>query len=348
MVAMTVRTGRRAVAVPYSASASASAPASAPAPRRRVGDVLRLTTIVACLPYLSLKVAWTAGSRIGIPEGSALRHDGDSLVVLNGLTVVMDGVAVLLAFLLTRPWGRRVPSWLLVVPMWCASGLLAPVVAVFPVQTLISLMRGGAVTSGLADALLDPWVWCVVYSGFIVQALMLGALFVRYARERWGHLWRGRIGELPSFPTGSARRLSAGVASALALFVGGMHLVWAAGGTFGLSPGRAAAQDLDARVNDASYVLFAALILAGGLLLAYGRGRRVPVLAALAAAWIGSGALAGWGGWMTLTTLTAPAGDPHLPAPLMSLTYSVQMIVGVLVAAAGAHFFAERDAARCG
>ncbi|MFF4948385.1 hypothetical protein [Streptomyces chattanoogensis] len=334
------RTGRRTLAV--------TCPASAPAPRRQIGDVLRLATIAACLPYLSLKVAWTAGSRIGIPEGSALRHDGNSLMVLNALTVVMDGVAILLAFLLTRPWGRRVPSWLLVVPMWCASGLLAPVVAAFPVQTLTSLLRGGAVTNGSADALLDPWVWCVVYSGFIVQALTLGALFVRYARERWGHLWRGRIGEMSPVPTGSARRLSAAVASALALFAGGMHLVWAAGGTFGLSPGRAAAQDLPARVNDAACVLFAALTIAGALLLAYGRRRRIPVLVPLAAAWIGSGALACWGSWLTLTTLSAPAGSPRLPAPLMSLTYSVQMIVGVVVATAGAHFFAERDAARCG
>ena len=39
---------------------------------------------------------------------------------------------------------------------------------------------------------------------------------------------------------------------------------------------------------------------------------------------------------------------PMTPTPLMSLTYAVQMIVGILVAAAGAHFFAEREAARCG
>ncbi|MFE7785943.1 MULTISPECIES: hypothetical protein [Streptomyces] len=36
-----------------------------------------------------------------------------------------------------------------------------------------------------------------------------------------------------------------------------------------------------------------------------------------------------------------------LPTPLMSLTYSGQMLVGTMVAVAGAHFFAEREAARC-
>ncbi|QIK04695.1 hypothetical protein SLV14_006029 [Streptomyces sp. Je 1-4] len=49
----------------------------------------------------------------------------------------------------------------------------------------------------------------------------------------------------------------------------------------------------------------------------------------------------------------APSPTPRtaartvLPTPLMSLTYAVQMIVGTMVAVAGAHFFAEREAARC-
>ncbi|GAU71246.1 hypothetical protein SSP35_31_00110 [Streptomyces sp. NBRC 110611] len=329
--------------------------ALAPAPRRGVGAALRATAVVACLPYLSLKIAWFAGSHIGIPEGSELRQDGNSLMAINALTVLMDGVVILLAFLLTRPWGQRVPAWLLAVPIWCASGLLAPIIVAFPVQTVAAALHGHTVTDDGADALLDSWVWSVVYSGFIVQALTLAILFVRYARERWGHLWRGRIGALPPSPTRSARRLIAGVASTLALFAGAMHLVWATGGTFGLSPARAASQDFNARVNDASYVLFAVLTIAGILLLAHGRGRRLPVLVALTAAWTGAGALACWGGWMTLTTLPVPAGDPRLPAPLMSLTYSVQMITGIVVATAGAHFFAEREtqhraeheAARC-
>lgn len=314
---------------------------------RTTRTVLRLITVAACVPYLSLKIAWVAGSHLGIPEGSPLREEGGPLIALNALTVLMDGAVVLLAFLLTQPWGRRVRSWLLAVPMWCASGLLAPIVAVFPVQTLTAALQGHAVTDDGADAALAPWVWNVVYCGFIVQALTLGTLFVQYARERWGHLWRGRVGALPPSPTGSARRLTAGVAGALTLFVGAMHLMWAAGGTAGLSPARLAAQDVNARVNDAAYVLFAVLALAGVLLLGHGRGRRLPVLVPLAAAWTGAGALACWGGWMMLGTLSLDPGDPRLPAPLMTLTYSVHMIAGIAVATAGAHFFAEREAARC-
>ncbi|WP_052229837.1 hypothetical protein [Streptomyces sp. CT34] len=327
-----------------------TAPACPPTPGT-VRAVLRATAIAACVPYLSLKIAWVAGSHLGIPGSSPLRRDGGYLMAINALTVLMDAAVMVLAFLLTRPWGRRVPAWLLALPMWCATGLLAPVVAVVPAQLLAGGLHGrpgarGGLAGGGPGALLAPWVWTVVYTGFIVQALALGALFVAYARERWGHLWRGPLSALPESPTLSARRLTAGVVTALTLLPAGMHLLWAAGGTAGLGPARVAARDLSARLHDAGYVLFAALMAAGVLMLAYRRRGRVPLLVPLVAAWIGSGALACWGGWMTLTALPVPAGDPMQPEPLMSLTYAVQMIVGMLVAVAGAHFFAERVAAR--
>ncbi|MFI0789414.1 hypothetical protein ACH4Q6_27880 [Streptomyces lydicus] len=316
---------------------------------RRSRTVLRVITLAACVPYLTLKIAWIAGSRIGIPAGSALRRDGNSLMALNALTVLMDAAVIVLAFLLTRPWGQRVPSWLLALPMWCATGLLAPIVAVFPAQTLAAAVRGSSAGDGggSPDALLAPWVWSIVYTGFIVQALALGTLFVLYAGERWAPLWRGRLGTLPDSPTRSARRLTAAAVAVLSLLPATTHLLWASGSAIGLNPARAAAMDLDSRLNDAGYVLFALLTAAGALALGYGRSRRVPLLLPLAATWIGSGALAGWGGWLTLTTLSVAAGDPKLPSPLLSLTYAVQMIVGILAATAGAHFFAERGAARC-
>ncbi|MEU5236989.1 hypothetical protein ACH4UR_05785 [Streptomyces lydicus] len=285
--------------------------------------------------------------------------------------MLMDAAVIALAFLLTRPWGGgtshalrawgRVPSWLLALPMWCATGLLAPISpllgsartggapTVFPAQTLAAAVRGSppGAGGGSLDALLAPWVRSLVYTGFIVQALALGTLFVLYARERWAPLWRGRIGTLPDSPTRSARRLTAAAVAVLSLLPATTHLLWASGSTTGPNAARAAATDLDSRLNNAGYVLFALLTAVGALTLGYGRSHRVPLLLPLAATWIGSGALAGWGGWLTLTTLSVSAGDPKLPSPLLSLTYAVQMIVGMLVAVAGAHFFAEREAARC-
>ncbi|MEV7383034.1 hypothetical protein AB0O10_32615, partial [Streptomyces lydicus] len=88
-----------------STHATRTAPARTTRRGRTTRTVLRVTTLAACVPYLTLKIAWIAGSRIGIPEGSALRRDGNSLMALNALTVLMDAAVIALAFLLTRPWG---------------------------------------------------------------------------------------------------------------------------------------------------------------------------------------------------------------------------------------------------
>ncbi|NEE42966.1 hypothetical protein G3M53_98705, partial [Streptomyces sp. SID7982] len=66
--------------------------------------MLRVVAIASCLPYVGLKTAWTAGSRLGIPDGSPLLDGGLALAVANGATVLMDGAVVVLALLLTRPW----------------------------------------------------------------------------------------------------------------------------------------------------------------------------------------------------------------------------------------------------
>ncbi len=124
----------------------------------------------------------------------------------------MGGAVVVLALLLTRPWGRRVPAWLLVLPMWVASGLLLPIMTAYPLQLAVRLLGGdgGRPAGGGAEPFLEPWVFGVVYGGFILQGLTLGALFTLYAGERWGALWRGGCGicrrARPPRPAGDRRR----------------------------------------------------------------------------------------------------------------------------------------------
>ena len=306
--------------------------------------VLRLVTIVASLPYLLIKTAWISGSRIGIPQHSSLREDGGSLIAVNSLTVVMEAAVIALAFLLTRPWGRRVPAWTLALPMWFATGLIAPIVVVFPVQTLVAALNGDATRADTgANELLAPWVWSVVYGGFIIQGVCLGTLFALYARDRWGHLWRGRVGDLAGSPSLSAQRIAATAAAMLTVLPVVMHLLWAAGADAGLNASRIAARDTDFRLTEAGFALLAMAAVTGVLLVGFRRGRRLPLAASLGLAWLGSGALGCWGGWMMLTALSATADDPAAPTPLMNLTYSVQMIVGTLIATAGAYFFAQRS-----
>ncbi|MCL8015941.1 hypothetical protein [Streptomyces sp. AS02] len=325
------------------------APALETAQQRAVGlsrarRALRAVAIVSCVPYLSLKVAWIAGSRVGIPDGSSLLEHRASMAVANSVTVFMDAGVIVLALVLTRPWGLRVPAWLLALPAWVATGLLAPIMAGFPLQLAVDALGGTADTPvGGGEPFLDAWVFGVVYSGFIVQGLALGALFVLYARDRWGRLWEGRVWELPVGVIGAAQRAVAVAAAVLALLPLTAHLVWACGGTVGLDESQAADRTSGFHVMEALSAVFLALAVTGGLLLAFRRGRALPVRLPLALAWVGSAALVCWAGWLSLAPLTDVGGGT---TPLMNLAYAGQMMVGILVACLGVHFLAERSASR--
>jgi len=340
------------------ASVSGTAPQGS-AGSSRLRRMLRAVAIVSCVPYVSLKVAWIAGSHVGIPEGSGLLEHRTGMAIANSLSVLMDSAVIVIALLLTRPWGLRVPAWLLAFPMWVATGLLAPIMTGFPLQILVKALggSGGKASESGREPFLDEWVFGVVYTGFIVQGLTLGTLFVLYARDRWGYLWRGRVWELPASRVGAAvgvppgraqprawGKATAVAAAALALFPLTTHLLWACGSTTGLSAGRVADRTSDFYVLEAMYVVFLLSAVVGAWMLAFRRGRVVPVMVPLALAWLGSGAVACWGGWLSLAGLGMD--DPaKRPTELMNLTYAVHMIVGMLVVTLGAYFFAERTGA---
>lgn len=315
-------------------TSSASTTAAPAVTGSRHRSALRLMAIAACLPYLCLKLAWIAGSHLGIPDGSPLLAHRVTMVLANGLTVLMDAAVIVLALLLTRPWGRRVPAWLLAVPMWLATGLLAPIMVCYPLQLAF---HGGSGGDGGDRPFLDDWVFGVVYGGFIVQGLALGTLFVGYARERWGHLWRGRVRDLPRPSAAAAQRTTAVTAAVLALVPGTLRLLWAGGVTAGRNTS-------GGRLMELVYAGFLAAAVTGACQLAFRRGRQLPVTVPLALAWVGSGAVACWGGWMALAALVSSHNLADRPTPAMSLTYAVQMIIGLLVATVTAHHFADRSA----
>ncbi|MET9389408.1 hypothetical protein ABZY20_03180 [Streptomyces sp. NPDC006624] len=313
-------------------------------PPSRPRRVLRAVAVVSCAPYLGLKLAWIAGSHIGIPAGSSLLDHRLTMAVVNGLTVLLDSAAIVLALVLTRPWGLRVPAWLLVFPVWVATGLLAPIMAGFPAQLVVRAFGAGNAGTPGRDAFLHEWVFAVVYAGFVLQGLALGGLFALYARDRWGYLWRGSVGELPAGDVGPAHRALAVAAAALAVLPLTVHLVWACGGTAGLSAGRAAERTGVFHAVEALFALFLLAAVTGGLLLAFRCGRALPARVPSALAWVGSGAVACWGGWLLVTSLVGVEDIADRPTPLMNLVYAGQMLVGFLVAAIGAYDFAERSA----
>ncbi|MFD7520170.1 hypothetical protein ACFV85_35795 [Streptomyces niveus] len=307
---------------------TATAAGTAPSLGRGV-RALRAVAIASCLPYITLKILWIAGDRTGVPDGSTLLDHRARMAVANGVSVVLDATVVVLALLLTQPWGRRVPAWLLVLPMWVAAGLLAPIMTGYPLQLAASVGEGSRPAPSNSEPFLDAWVFGVVYGGFILQGLSLGALFVRYARRRWGRLRRGRVGDPPAT---IATRTAVTAGSLLALLPAVMHLLWAAGATTGLSADRVESRSTDFYLVEGVNGLFAVVAVVGTLLLAFrfGRGAGLSPRWPLAAAWVGSGTLGCWGGFLFLVT-ALPGEQDQRAAGLMVLTYAVSMVAGLLL-----------------
>jgi hypothetical protein len=316
----------------------------------RLRTVLSVMAVAACVPYLSLKVAWVSGSWIGIPAGSPLREEGASLAAINTLTIVMDAFVVVLALALTRPWGQRLPSWLPALPLWAATGLLGPIAVGFPVQVLYAALApepdtaGGS--GGTQNDLVEGWVSNTVYTGFVLQALALSALFLLYGRARWGRLLRGRVtphGEKPLVRMWFAVPVALG-----ALLLAAVHAMWTLGAGPGLGDSRDtggdAAHGTDTAIAESAFALFA-LLAAAGVLLAAQRGGVRPLKAPLAACWAGSGVMACWGAWWGLSAFTLGGGAlAEALTPTTLAVYAGQMLVGLVIAGFGARLLVRRSA----
>ncbi|MFD7324511.1 hypothetical protein ACFV9D_26025 [Streptomyces sp. NPDC059875] len=327
-----------------------TAPLPTPAPTGRPGRpstarrILCTAAELACLPYISLKIAWVAGSDIGIPAGSVLLENRGLMVTVNAISVVMDAAVVALALLLTQPWGLRVRAWLLAFPVWAATGLLSPIMIGFPAQIAVSLLTGPRKPASSSEPFLDEWVFGVVYCGFIVQGLALGTLFFLYARDRWAHVWRGTLGDLPARLHGTGARVTAVVASLLALAPMAVHLMWGLGSTRGLSAAQISRRTGDFYVLEWMRALFVAVAVVTVLLLVFQRARSLSVRTTLGLAWVGSGGVGCWGAYMTLVTFMPDRDGAKAFTGLAQLTYAGEMITGFLLAGCLAVFLRRRSA----
>jgi hypothetical protein len=187
-------------------------------------------------------------------------------------------------------------------------------------------------------------VFTIVYTGFIVQALALGALFVLYAGARWGHLWRGEISGLAKHgPTRGVQRATALMTCAVALVPLTAHLLWATGWTSGLTAAKIAERTGDFYALEAAFAVFAGMTVTGLLLVVFPLAGGLPMRLPLVMSLVGSAALACWGGYLLLSAMENR--DPsRRTSELMTVTCSLQLLAGMLVVAMGAYFFAERAA----
>ncbi|MEV4256916.1 hypothetical protein AB0J52_27450 [Spirillospora sp. NPDC049652] len=309
------------------------------APRGRHGSpgALRLAiaylTCAACVPYIVLKLTWLLGGNVGVND-TGMMHS-TKVEVANAITFALDTTTILIALAFTYGWGRRLPSWLVVVPIWVGTGLLAPLAVGIPLGTIVQFALGeGSPTSSSGASALDPWVFAVVYGGFITQAVGLTAAFVFYAKARWPEAFALLARDVPAGPTDVMRRFLAWAAAVPMAFVVVVDLYWAFGGDGGRTTALSTTQQV-VQFVDAAIALAGA---AGALVLVHRRRGRLIV--PMAATWIGGGAGFGYGLFTCMV-----AADPDTTT-LMNLDALAGMLGGLVIALAGASLIAERAAER--
>jgi len=251
----------------------------------RLRQIVCYATVAACVPYLFLKIVWIAGGDLGV-KGTTDMHSG-SVVAANIITLGMDAVAVVIALAFAHPWGMRVPAWLMLVPIWVGTGLLAPFVLGLPLGLAVQAVVGGSPAPDDHGNGLHAWVFVVVYGGFILQGIALLAGFVLHARVRWADLFAMRTRELKQGSTRALQVLVVNGAAVVAAVFGVVHLVWAFGGK---AAGGAGAETATQRTFVGVIGPLAFLGAAGALALIHRRGPE-RLLPTLVATWLGAGAM---------------------------------------------------------
>ncbi len=185
---------------------------------------------IALTPYLLIKIAWTFG--MFLPNESM----GDpNWRAINATTAVLALVGILLAMAFSRPWGERLPAWLVIPPVWVGTGLLVPMVVLAPVLGPAAVVRDEAAGAGATWA----YEQIFVIASLVGVGLGLPTALAGYAKARWPEALGGPIdcGELP----GHTRQLQVPLARIVAVgcvILGLTKVYWALGGTIGIDPAR--------------------------------------------------------------------------------------------------------------
>ncbi len=191
---------------------------------------------IAITPYMLIKIAWTFGvflpyEGMGDPDWRAI----------NATTAILALVGILLAMAFSRPWGERLPAWLVIPPVWVGTGLLVPMVLLAPVLGPAAIVRDEAAGATAAWSIEQIFV----IASLVGIGLGLPIAFAGYAKARWPEALGGPIyyGDRP----GHTRRLQLPLARFVAagcILLGTMKLYWALGGPIGIDPTRLDDRDL--------------------------------------------------------------------------------------------------------
>ena len=296
--------------------------------------------IASALPYLALKVVWIGGGTLGVADRSMMQDT--SMVVLNAITAAMDVVGISLALAFTHHWGRRIPAWLLLPPMWVATGLLARFVVGVPIAAILSALAPQSLPR-ITGGPVEGWVYLLVYLEFAGLGIGLIVAFFLYARTRWTEVFEPPAYVLPSRASSAVQVVLANATASVAILLGVLSLAWAFGATVGLPPEAAARRTIvGSLINGIDSVLMIAAG-AGVLMMIHRVGESLPRWLPLAMTWAGTGSLFGWGLWQTINVLGETALMQGADGgAFVNLAGLLRMLVGLMMGLLTLFVIAER------
>ncbi|MGW4154175.1 hypothetical protein ACWEDF_13595 [Micromonospora chersina] len=126
-------------------------------------------------------------------------------VIFNVVLILMAAVGAAVVMATVRPWGRRVPRWLLLTPLWFGTALL--VVRGVPGMVENVLMATGIRRGGFVGAedisTAEVWAGLGINTYFFVGAVLLVVTTASYVRRSPG---RRRLERPSDFGSADRRR----------------------------------------------------------------------------------------------------------------------------------------------
>lgn len=295
---------------------------------RKVSKLMKLRRIcgygaaMAVTPYLLIKILWTLGLFLPTEQMA-----DTSWRIINAVTAVLAAIGIFLALAFCRPWGERLPAWLVALPIWVGTGLLVPMLLIAPVLGPAAMIRDQE--AGAADF----WVYeqiFVMISLFGI-GIFLPLALAGYVMARWPEALSGTTAYKES--PGNTLRLQIILARLVAsgcILLGIIKMFWAVGGSFGIDPASMGDRDVWWHLLSVSASVWSFAGAWGILVISSRRGSRW-FLPPMAAAWISSGALFTNNLYSALSSvrLDAPP-SPEYPLAWL-LTTQAGIILGVIM-----------------
>jgi putative flippase GtrA len=285
---------------------------------RQIGG---LGAAIAVTPYLLIKIVWTFGFFIPTEE-----MGGADWRAINAATAFLAAVGIVLAMAFSRPWGERLPAWLVALPVWVGTGLLVPMLLLAPVLGPAAMTRDQDAGSP------DFWIYeqILVMISLVGVGVGLPLALAGYAKARWPEALGGPLAyDEPVGGTGALQVTLARLVAAGCVLLACVKVFWAAGGTLGLDPDELDRRDLWWHMLSLSTAVWALAGAWGILVLTARRGTR-GFLPPMVAAWVSSGMLFSYSVYNLLTLTDMQQPSPELPIA-GALARDVSAVLGVMM-----------------